>query len=547
MKKIIIFLLLLISYTFISCEVSESSPPDEVIESNGELDNLVRAIQIDFPKFIEEAGEMGAALTRLEYMFGESYEAALNGNGLGNNNISLMTWEIAYTDLLPAMLEAEDLAIDKAANKHLGIIKILKAYTLMTLVDFYANVPYTEILEQNPSLDDGTGLYVTAEMLLDEAITELALEGDNLEYDYYYNNDFSKWIKLANTLKMNIYVNTRLVDLEAFSKFQAIMNSGSYIDHTDSDFQFDYGNGEFTHPDYLRDYQAWGTGSYRSNWLMDEMLRSNDPRRRFYFYRQSTCTPGNSDSDGNFCPINVPALECSGESRPSHYTPYMVFCSVSLGYWGRDHGNSEGIPPDSFKRSSGGLYPAGGRFDDDTYESAMPNQGAKGTGITPIMLASWVDFLRAEMYLANSDNGLASDFMQQGIQKSIGKIFDFISLDSNADVSYVPSSTEVSSYLNIVSGSFNVGDISEKWNILAEQSLKAQYGNGINAYNFYRRTGYPNTLQYALTTNHGPFVRSLLYPVDIVNNNSNISQKPNAVIQVFWDINPAFPVFPYSN
>jgi hypothetical protein len=163
------------------------------------------------------------------------------------------------------------------------------------------------------------------------------------------------------------------------------------------------------------------------------------------------------------------------------------------------------------------------------------------------MLASWVDFLRAEMYLANNDSGLARNFMQQGIQKSISKIFDFITLDSNADVSYVPSSTEVSNYLNIVSGRFNVGDINGKWNILAEQFLKAHYGNGINAYNFYRRTGYPNTLQYALTTNHGPFVRSLLYPVDIVNTNSNISQKPNAVIQVFWDVNPAFPVFPYSN
>ena len=34
-----------------------------------------------------------------------------------------------------------------------------------------------------------------------------------------------------------------------------------------------------------------------------------------------------------------------------------------MGYWGRDHGNDEGTPPDNFTRTASGVYPAGGSFD----------------------------------------------------------------------------------------------------------------------------------------------------------------------------------------
>jgi len=79
---------------------------------------------------------------------------------------------------------------------------------------------------------------------------------------------------------------------------------------------------------------------------MDKMLTLGDPRIRYYFYRQNDCTPGAScDPDGN-----QTQLTCSVAPRPTHFPADMIFCSVEDGYWGRDHGNAEGIPPDGFQR-----------------------------------------------------------------------------------------------------------------------------------------------------------------------------------------------------
>ena len=80
--------------------------------------------------------------------------------------------------------------------------------------------------------------------------------------------------------------------------------------------------------------------------------------------------------------------------------------------------------------------------------------------------------------------------------------------------------------------------------ILAEQYMIALFGNGIDGYNFYRRTGFPTTFQPNLEPEPGAFIRSLNYPADFVNNNSSVDPKPNQTIQVFWDNNPGtgFPI-----
>ena len=233
--------------------------------------------------------------------------------------------------------------------------------------------------------------------------------------------------------------------------------------------------------------------SYRSNWLMDKMLSQDDPRIRYYFYRQVACTP------------------------------------------------------DSFKRSASGVYPSAGKFDDDEFVLVSVGAGGAGAGIIPLMLASWVDFMNSEMALVDGNEGAAQDYLFLGMQKSIEKVMGFISVDSGADATYTPASVDVSNYLTSVVSIFSNGDINAKWNVLAEQQFISHYGNGINSYNTYRRTGFPTFLQYHLTADPGPFVRSLLYPTDEVNDNSNISQKPGVDIQVFWDSNPAHPAFPLAN
>ena len=87
----------------------------------------------------------------------------------------------------------------------------------------------------------------------------------------------------------------------------------------------------------------------------------------------------------------------------------------------------------------------------------------------------------------------------------------------------------------------------ERWDILAMQYFVAQFGNGTDAYNFYRRTGYPTTLQPNIEPNPGGFIRSFFYPSVHVNTNSNATQKSGVDVQVFWDTNPGSPGFPLAN
>lgn len=548
LNKISIFLFLILGITFTSCETTDlellDNPNDVTIEK-ANLDRFLVAIQNDYKSFMHQMGDNGSSLTRIEYMFGLTY---INNYDASSTDTE---WGLAYQSIFSNIKAAETLAITFESNKHLGVMNILKASILLTLVDFYGDVPYSEATNPAefpfPGVDDGASVYAAALGLLDDGIDYLAQDGANLGTDFFYDNDFSKWRRLANTLKMNAYLNTRLVDSDAANKFNAIVNSGNYISSSADDFQWRY-SPDARNPYYTADYNVSGAGNYRANWLMDEMVKNNDPRKRYYFYRQVSCTPGNVDADGVMCPASPTALFCSNQSRPVHYPASMTFCSVAEGYWGRDHANNEGIPPDSFKRTAIGVYPAGGRFDGDDFDFVGIDQGGKGAGITPIMLASWVDLMRAEFALAGNNPAAANTLLQSALSKSIAKAKTFASLDPTADLSFEPSQGEINTFIANRGAAFSSADTNGKWNILANQQFIAHYGNGIESYNFYRRTGFPTTLQFDIDPSFGgPFVRSFLYSANEANTNNNVTQKIDQTVQVFWDTNPGSPGFPFAN
>jgi len=558
MKKIIklpILLVLFLGFTFTSCETTDLDlldDPNNITLDKADLNRYLTAIQLDFRSFISKTGGKGSELTRIDNMFGRTY--ANNYQPVSSNSL----WADAYQNMFSDMKQAEGIADELGENNHKGVIKILKGYTLMVLVDFYGDVPLSEATQPTefpfPSVDSGSSVYAAAINMLDEGIALLnSNQGNVIDNDFYYNNDYSKWIKAANTFKMAAYLNTRLVDGDAVSKFNAIVNSGNWIADSSDDLEFRYGmnvsSPDTRHPEYSSNYTTTGVSgsSYRSNWLMNEMLQDNDPRIRYYFFRQNTCTPNSIGADGNYCPPIQQELTCSTQARPPHFSADMIFCSVDNGYWGRDHGNAEGIPPDGFKKTAIGVYPAGGKFDGDELSSVSFGDGGGGAGITPVMLASWSHLMVAEMALASGNSGSAATHLQHSLERSIAKVMSFISLDPEADTSFAPSSSDVSAYVATKISEFNSASANEKWDLLAVQQFVSHYGNGIDSYNMYRRTGYPTSLQFNIEPSSGNFVRSFLYPSNEADVNSNITQKPNVDVQVFWDNNPSSPGFPFAN
>ena len=66
-------------------------------------------------------------------------------------------------------------AADNGLTYHIGMGQVMQAYILLTLVDYFGDVPYTEALlgaeNLNPAADSGQSVYNSALGLLDAAIS----------------------------------------------------------------------------------------------------------------------------------------------------------------------------------------------------------------------------------------------------------------------------------------------------------------------------------------------------------------------------------------
>jgi hypothetical protein len=495
--------------------------------------------------------DLGAELTRIDYMFGRDYFNNYPGDTFnavwsrtyssGTNGPGTGVQVGMFTNI--NTLEAIDAESDTDYSFHLGVSKTLQAHMLMLLVDYLGEAALSQASNPDefpaPTLDDGATVYAEALSLLNEA--QSLLSGGPLTLgatDFFYGGDTSKWLKLVNTLRLKAYVTTGDT-----ANFNAVIAGGNFISSADDDFEFQYGTSELQpdtrHPDYADDYTPSGANIYQSNWLMELMLNNDDPRIRYYFYRQTDATPG-ADADPN-----EETLACSLAVPPQHYQDGgFTYCSVPNGYWGRSHGNDEGTPPDNFFRTAVGVYPAAGRFDDSSFGTVGLGRGGAGAGIEPIILSSYVDFWRADMA---ANDATRAQFLRSGLEKSIAKVQSFGSLDANADLSVAPTEAEVDAYIDGIVADFNAATGDDKENIFAEQYFVTLYGGATEAYNYYRKTGYPTTVLPNWELDPGAFPRSFLYPQNEVVTNPSLTQKQTLTEQVFWDTNPASPTFPPAN
>ena len=552
---------------FASCETTEldlTQNPNALAPEQADPDFYLNSIQLSYAYLIESFGNTAGAVTRIDYMNGRDYANAYQPGSFNGR------WSSAYQTIMQDIREMNILADEAGLTKHKAIGQVIEAHILMTLVDFFGDIPYTEAFQGaanlNPMSDSGESVYAAALGLLDAAITNFNTDalGEPTwvagTTDPFYDGDWAAWTKAANTLKMNAYMNTRNVDGSALANFNAIVASGNYISSTADDFQFQWGTEaiqpDSRHPRYRSSYTATGGGSYMSNSLMDYMRGGfdggyqigagnfiADPRIMVYYHRQTNPTPGIAGA-----PADEEVLECGLQNAPAHYAGY-VFCANPQGWWGRDHGNDNGIPPDGFLRTLAGVYPAGGKLDDWSYGGQQNGAGFGGNGITPILLASWQDFLIAEAELVGGDPTAAKNAMFAGIQKSMDKVLNFKPrterFDAIMDIYFGGVSFVVNNFYARIDAEWDAAD--DVMNVLGMQSFVAQYGNGLAAYNFYRRTGFPTTLQPNIEPNPGGFIRSFYYPADHANNNSNVSQKSGVTDPVFWDNGGASPGFPAAN
>ena len=528
--------------------------PNNPSPSTASVDLYLNQAQISFTGFYTGASDFGAALTREQEWFGPLY-----GNAYSPNSFDGM-WTTAYTSIMKNVNAMIPLAQQQKKYIQSGIGRVLKAYVLGTLVDDFGNIPFSEadlgIDNLTPAADPGATVYAGVIALLDSAIADFGKTGAGASptNDLFYGGNKANWTKAAKTLKLKFYMQERLVDNSVTAKIQALLTENDLINTEAQDLTFKYSTNNASpdsrHPHYASNYTVGGSaGDFISNNFMWAVAAEKsgavstpaiDPRTRFYFYRQRT----------NYGDVTQQSCPCAYQSAPAHYPAGMPFCLVgnNSGYWGRDHGDNSGIPPDGNLRTTWGVYPAGGQLDKKQGTTVSLSLGGKGAGIDPIWTSFFTSFLEAEaaLKLGITTLGTPRFLLEKGIRASINKVVSFpltIGVDTATVGPRAVGLGSIDNYVTIVLNAYDAATSDDaRLEIIEKEYWLAAWGNGIEPYNNYRRTGKPGNLQPVLTTaNPGFFIRSFFYPAVYVNRNINApAQKTlgTAANKVFWDNNP---------
>ncbi|MBD0830702.1 SusD/RagB family nutrient-binding outer membrane lipoprotein [Aestuariibaculum sediminum] len=528
-KIIVLGLMLLVLNT--GCEImdlNQQDSPSQLTPASVDPELLLNNVQLQFVSAIayNEDNEDGinvraSEFIRMQHLFG-AYAGPFSLTAGSIDDI----WTGLYRECLQDINILLPLAAERELAGYTGVAKILQAYIYVTLVDTFGKVPYSEALlgneNPNPSVDDGADIYNAMFTIIDEGIAAINTPNAVMPNDLFYGGNKSQWLKMARTLKFKMYAQMRLVG-DYSSQINSLISSG-IIENSTDDFQFQYSTvasttGDSRHPYFALNYDPDGADDYLTGYYVNLLLADKgfeDPRLRYYFYRQIEEAPTGDD------------LPCEGE-------PGYNFCYLGDYYWTRDHGDDDGVPPDGPKRTTYGLYPIGGKFDADDFTSVTANSGAQGAGIFPFMLSSFVKFLKSESALMAGTTGNPRTLLEEGIRASMDKVINFY--PGLVDATFAATQADVDAYVTYVLGQYDAAaNDEERLDIIMKEYYIALWGNGIEAWNNYRRTSMPSDLTPHVKT-PGAFPRTFLYPATVVNTNSNIEQKP-ITEKVFWDTNP---------
>lgn len=529
-------------------------------------------VQLQLPEFVDYTNNFTQRVTRQMAMTGgKNYDNAFTPELFDRQ------WTTGYL-MLNAIKQMEPIAIEKNQTYILGASKVIRCYVLMTLVDMYGDIPYSEALLGNdnltPAFDSSASVYAGVYGELNQAIELMerpATEDDNTVRDLYFGGEEGtgnrlSWIKLANSLKLKMLNTARLTGIQGYdtaAEANALIGGGLLIDEAVEDFAFNYGTERdlpnSRHPDYNNDYE-FGGGPFLGNYFMWAVSREKaepsggnypyfDIRTQYYFYRQTNSSTGSSQILP--CEYITPPEHFDNAEYYSFYKPKSngstaikpAYCTTDLtadgtSFWGRDHGDDSGIPADDESRTVHGLYPAGGKISAVNNATPVANtegeEGALGQGIMPIIMSSFVHFMKAELMLTVA--GVAGDpsmELKDGIDDSVFKVTTFLPNQQGApDQGAID--TKHLAYTNFVSAAYNSATVAEKLEIIVKEFYIASWGNGIEGYNNYRRTGYPSNMQPTFELESGAYFYTALYPAISVNNNPNAPSNVRSR-KVFWE------------
>ncbi|WP_084647713.1 SusD/RagB family nutrient-binding outer membrane lipoprotein [Gelidibacter mesophilus] len=517
---------LVTSLCLLTCEVSNfdlQENPNLLNPSSADPEFLLNEVQYLFQDIMGDMVINTDDIMRYEAMT-DVYSDVAGVNVLNGE------WK-RYYEALTISNTLEDLAeSDSNLLFHNAISKLLTGYLTVTLVDYVGDIPYSEGANPtdfpNPNTDNSVELYKMVLSDIDEAIADIELATFSVSSDLFYNSNKDKWKAFANSFKLRLLIQTRLASSDlGISDLQGQINTllaKDIIDSSSDDFVYSYASvqePESRHPYFRRGYIN-GFAQYMGNYFMYMLKDSKsmrDPRIRYYFYRQSDIDPFSGP----------PYLACQGD-------PTVDYCYLGDQYWGLDHGEARTGRGDNLLRTVYGVFPGGGAFDQNQFVGSPHTNNLGGAGFLPILTSYNVKFLAAEAALMLGTNGDPETLLEQGIRASMSKVMNF----GNITSTYAATAADVDDYVLEVLNDYRAANTEEeRLDVIITEYYLATFGNSIEAYNAYRRTGYPSNIQTPIDNDNPTFPRSFPYPNDEVSTNLSISQK-SITAKIFWDKNP---------
>ncbi|QES89806.1 SusD/RagB family nutrient-binding outer membrane lipoprotein [Rhizosphaericola mali] len=340
--------------------------------------------------------------------------------------------------------------------------RILKSYVYEMLVDEFNNIPYSDALKGSsyvtPKYDDAASIYVSLANNIDSAITEInsattGVTSFTSGTDPLFSGNMTYWKQFANTLKLRLIIrassattfsNTTFTT-DGFLADDAIVNPGYKLATGEVNPSWGTWVASYTGSAGLRDYNP----TYYIMGYYNGAKLSDSARGAAIFYNFPK-TPVNQMGVSSGTIANSPA---------------------TAGAWYSGTGSGTGLG------NAIGVMKG-------------PNMGE------PLMLLAESDFLQAEADV----RGILTQDAKSDFNKGIAASFNYLyKLPTNILESGLDPAADATSYITKNSTSYLANfDIAtttaEKIEaIITQKYIALDFINGAEAWNEYRRTGYPAT------------------------------------------------------
>ncbi len=374
-------------------------------------------------------------------------------------------WNTIYANLLDDLRQIRVQGREEGNFVHAGMAGVLEAYVWTVTTDIWGDVPFQQALAfdeaPNPQYDPQQEIYPSIITILDEAIADLnktnvlATPAGDLIYGEStpMSTTIDKWTRVANSIKLKIYLQSRKKDPStATARINELIAQNKFITSNADNFNVPFfSSSGAQNPLYMYNHLTRPNDMIVSTRFLDSMQVLNDPRLPTII----TQTGGNYVSYDN------------GVHTVQNFT--------------------------SANRSRWGLYiiGRGQTANNGTVNVGSPNDQAPMRLITASLVYYWL----AEAALTLGTTGDPAALYQQALEANFSDISTFLG------PTYTPAnfSANATTYINSRVAAFTANPTAEgKLNVLIRDKWVSSAGNAYEAYNDYRRTGYP---QLALPQN----------------------------------------------